>query len=588
MSEVWVKRSKAKEEDIRAAAEALNVSGRIAAMFVDRNVHSLQEAQAFTNPSLEQLLDPFLMQDMQRAVDRLCEALDKNEKILVYGDYDVDGTTAVTVVYDFLSKQGAVCDYYIPDRYLEGYGFSFKAVEWAVKEGFQLIITLDCGIKDGQKIDAAQATGIDVIVCDHHNPEELPKAYAVLNAKRTDCNYPFKGLSGCGVGFKLLQALAIQRGISMDEVYGYLDLLTISIGADIVPLVGENRVMAYFGLQLLQNPTRPGIMAMLKVAKWSKTTMSISDVVFVLAPRINAAGRMLSGKAAVALLLSDNEEVATVLAEQIEKNNADRKSVDREITIASKELVEQDAFYQSSFTTVVRKEGWHKGVVGIVASRLVETYYKPAIVLTEHEGMLSGSARSIAGFDLYEALGECQDLLEQYGGHAMAAGLSLKPAMFEAFRQRFDEVAARTFQFQYPVPTVEYDYDIEMSAVSQALVQTIDRLGPFGPENMRPTFFCQQIMDSGYSKKIGKEFLHAKFSLVQNEGDRRIDAVGFNMAQWVDVLQEGQKVDMIFTVELNEFKGNTYLQLHVRSIRLSAHNGLLEQQFNPSVSLPSS
>jgi single-stranded-DNA-specific exonuclease len=577
MSEVWVKRSKAKEEDIRAAAAALNVSGRIAAMFVDRNVHSLEQAQAFTNPSLEQLLDPFLLQDMQGATNRLCEALDKNEKILVYGDYDVDGTTAVTVVYDFLSKQGAVCDYYIPDRYLEGYGFSFKAVEWAVKEGFQLIITLDCGIKDGQKIDAAQAAGIDVIVCDHHNPEELPKAYAVLNAKRTDCAYPFKGLSGCGVGFKLLQALAIQRGIAMNEVYGYLDLLTISIGADIVPLVGENRVMAYFGLQLLQNPARPGIRAMLKVAKWSKTSMSISDVVFVLAPRINAAGRMLSGKAAVALLLSDNEEEATALAEQIEKNNADRKSVDREITIASKELVEQDAFYQASFTTVVRKEGWHKGVVGIVASRLVETYYKPAIVLTEHEGMLSGSARSIAGFDLYEALGECQELLEQYGGHAMAAGLSLKPAMFESFRQRFDEVAARAFQFEHPVPSVEYDYEIDLPAVSLALVQTIERLGPFGPENMRPTFFCQQIMDSGYSKKIGKELLHAKFSLLQNEGDRRIDAVGFNMATWVDVLQQGQKVDMIFTVELNEFKGNTYLQLHVRSIRLSAPNSLLEQ-----------
>lgn len=588
MSEVWVKRSKATDEKIRATATSLNVSARIAAMFVDRNVHSMEEALAFTNPSLNQLLDPFLMQDMQRAVDRLCEALDKNQKILIYGDYDVDGTTAVTVVYDFLSKQGAVCDYYIPDRYLEGYGFSFKAVEWAVQEGFDLIITLDCGIKDGKKIDAAQAAGIDVIVCDHHNPEELPKAYAVLNAKRIDCAYPFKGLSGCGVGFKLLQALAIQRGISFGEVEGYLDLLTISIGADIVPLVGENRVMAFFGLQLLQNPTRPGIKAMLKVAKWSKTSMSISDVVFVLAPRINAAGRMLSGKAAVALLLSDNEEEATELAEQIEKNNSERKSVDKEITIASKELVEQDAFYRSSFTTVVRKEGWHKGVVGIVASRLVESYYKPAIVLTEHEGMLSGSARSIAGFDLYEALGECQGLLEQYGGHAMAAGLSLKPAMFEAFRQRFDEVAARTFQFQHPVPTVEYDYEIELSAISQALVQTIDRLGPFGPENMRPTFFCQQMMDSGYSKKIGKEFLHAKFSLVQNEGDRRIDAIGFNMAQWIDALHEGQKVDMIFTVELNEFKGNTYLQLHVRSIRLSAPKDLHEELLNPSVSLPSS
>jgi single-stranded-DNA-specific exonuclease len=569
MVEKWIKRSRASREDILSVAEKIGVSERVAALFVDRNVFSPEEAKAYTNPSLEQLLDPFLMQDMDKAVNRLQSALKNGQKILVYGDYDVDGTTAVTVVFDFLKNAGADCDYYIPDRYLEGYGFSFKAVEWAIENGFHLIITLDCGIKDGKKIEAAQSAGIDVIVCDHHNPEELPPAYAVLNAKRTDCAYPFKGLSGCGVGFKLLQALAIRTHIPMGRVYEYLDLLTISIGADIVPLVGENRVMAYYGLQLLQKPKRPGIKAMLEVAKWSRNSMSISDVVFILAPRINAAGRMLSGKAAVALLLAGQEEEAFALAQQIEKNNADRKTVDKEITIASKELVDQDAFYQSSFTTVVKKEGWHKGVVGIVASRLVETYYKPAIVLTEHNGMLSGSARSIAGFDLYEALGQCEGLLEQYGGHAMAAGLSLKPELFDAFRQRFDEVAAKTFQFEYPTPVVEYDYELELSAVSLPLVQTIERLGPFGPENMRPTFLSTQVMDSGYSKKVGKELNHAKFSFIQNDGERRLDAVGFHLGEWIDVIKSGQKVDIVYTIELNEFKGNTYLQLQVRSIRLA-------------------
>ena len=566
----WISKKLPDEQLVSDFSKELTISPVLTSLLVQRGISDFESAKCFFRPDLNQLLDPFLMKDMEKAVDRLQEALEAGQKILVYGDYDVDGTTAVTLVYSFLKKIGADCDYYIPDRYLEGYGFSFKSVDFAKENGFDLIITLDCGVKDAAKVDKANEYGIDVIICDHHNPGELPKAYAVLDPKRPDCDYPYKGLSGCGVGFKMLQGWCRKQEVSEDILFEYLDLLTISIGADIVPLTGENRILATMGLKILENSRRPGIQAMLEHAKFQKSELTITDVVFILAPRINAAGRMFSGKQAVDLLLAEDTEVAKTVSKSVEGNNNDRREVDKVITIEAMQMVHQDPFYLNSFSTVVRNEGWHKGVVGIVASRLVEEFYKPAIVLTEIDGKLAGSARSIPGIDLYEVLGQCQDLLEQYGGHAMAAGLSMSPSKFDAFRERLDKIIETQLHSVRPKPFIEYDQEIKLADINDRFFKHLSMFAPFGPDNMKPIFLARNLRNAGATRAVGETFKHLKLSVYEGEmRDKKMDGIGFDLGGWADPIAQNTPIDILFTVEENVWQGQRSLQLNVKDIRFS-------------------
>ena len=570
MNKNWLKKKSVDREKSAELAESLGVSPILSDLLVARGISTFDEAKTFFRPDLNDLHDPFLMKDMDKAVGRLSSALEAGEKILVYGDYDVDGTTAVTVVFGFLKKQGASCDYYIPDRYTEGYGFSFKSVEWAAENGFDLIITLDCGIKDGAKVARANELGIDVIVCDHHNPSELPPAFAVLDPKRPDCSYPDKGLSGCGVGFKFMQAICIARQLPFDELFQYLDLLTISIGADIVPLVGENRILAYHGLAQMAAGQRPGVQAMLEQAQRKKTDLTITDVVFIIAPRINAAGRIFSGKQAVQLLLSDSIEEAMVISASVEENNNTRRALDKGITVEALQQVENDAFYQTSFSTVVHNEGWHKGVIGIVASRLVDTYYKPTIVLTSTNGKLAGSARSIAGIDMYEALGQCTDLLEQYGGHTMAAGLSMELENFEAFRIKFDGVIAEMLNHQHSMPYIEYDHEVTLEDMNAKFYRILNQFAPFGPDNMRPVFRANGLVNARFSKPVGETGSHMKLHLCHPDNPHKtFDGIGFDLGHWGEGILQGKPIDVLFSLEENDFQGRVTLQMNVKDIRYS-------------------
>lgn len=571
MEKIWNKKAIDSPDKVSLLSKELGITELIAKLLVNRGIDTFVKARDFFRPSLEHLHDPFLMKDMDKAVERLTEAVHQGHKILVYGDYDVDGTTAVTLVFSFLKSIGVPCDYYIPDRYTEGYGFSFAGVDFAFENGFSLIITLDCGIKDGAKVDYAKTKGIDVIICDHHNPGQIPDAVAVLDPKRLDCNYPYKGLSGCGVGFKLVHAFCIQHDLEVTNLLKNLDLLTISIGADIVPLTDENRILAYFGLQKLSEEKRPGIAAMLEEAKFVKQEMTITDVVFQLAPRINAAGRIFSGKQAVELLLSDNYEEAAQLSKALEANNTTRKGLDKSITIHAKEIVDNDTFYDQSFTTVVRSDTWHKGVVGIVASRLVEQYYKPTIVLVETEEKLSGSARSIPGIDLFDALGECSHLLEQFGGHTMAAGLSLKPENFDAFRQKFDDAVAKMLGNIRPLPYEEYEAEINFEDITEKFVRILNQFAPFGPENMKPSFLIRNVQNARFTKTVGADNSHLKLHAKQT-GETKIEmnGIGFNLGVWADHIVQGKKkVDILCTIEENEWNGNTTIQLNLKDVRLS-------------------
>jgi single-stranded-DNA-specific exonuclease len=572
MEKNWLPLSPPDETSTQRLITELGVPRRIAELLVRRNISTFELAKTFFRPSLGELHDPFSMTDMVKAVERLSAALEQGERILVYGDYDVDGTTAVSLMVKFLAECHASVSYYIPDRYLEGYGFSTRGVDFAVENECSLIVTLDCGIKDTETVRYANSKGIDVIICDHHKPETLPPAFAILNPKRPDCSYPYKGLSGCGVGFKLLQALCIRREWPLEQLYVHLDLLTISIGADIVPLDGENRILAHYGLQLLNQPDsrRPGVSAMLEQAGRKKTDLTISDVVFILAPRINAAGRIFSGKQAVELLLSGDAATAAALSPALEENNNTRRLLDKEITREALEMVEADAFYEASFATVVHKEDWHKGVVGIVASRLVETYYKPAIVLSLNDGKLSGSARSIPGIDLYEALNQCQDLLVQFGGHTMAAGLSLLPEHFTDFRHRFDAVVAGMLENRHPVPVTSYESELYLSDIHPKFWSLLRQFAPFGPENMKPVFRSNGLIDAGNTGAVGSDGKHLKVHLKQAEQPEvAFYGIAFEMGQWAEHLKKGGAVDVLYTVDENHWNGRMSLQIQVRDIRPS-------------------
>ncbi len=570
MKKNWKPKPNPPATTVETLQREVSISHRVATLLAQRGIHSFDEAREFFRPDLSQLHDPFLMKDMDRAVERLSEAIHNNERILVYGDYDVDGTTAVTMVYSFLNKMGVTCLYYIPDRYSEGYGFSMKGVDFANENKCSLIITLDCGVRDGVKIDYARSLGVDVIICDHHQPAELPNAAAVLDPKRPDCKYPYKGLSGAGVGFKLLQGLCIQQSIDSTVLMECLDLVTISIGADIVPLTGENRILAFHGLKLLQETKRAGIAAMLLKAGFRKPALTITDVVFIIAPRINAAGRIFSGQEAVALLLSENEDAALPLSAAIEEYNATRKGLDKEITAQAIEKIKLDEFQQESLSTAVFGESWHKGVVGIVASRLVETFYKPTIVLVSDGEKMAGSARSIDGIDLFECLSECEEHLIQFGGHTMAAGLSLQAVNFIPFRNRFDEVVRRKLDNVRPEPSIDYDTEIDFEEITPKFFRILSQFEPFGPENLSPVFMARNVRNTGFTRTVG-DGSHLKLHVHQlHRPEISMEGIGFNLGHWAAPLKGNEIVDLLFSIDENTWNGKTTLQLAVKDIQKAA------------------
>ncbi|MEM8846287.1 MAG: single-stranded-DNA-specific exonuclease RecJ [Bacteroidota bacterium] len=560
----WTLKPNPSSEEVNALSESLKVDKLIAHLLLQRGISNYEEAKKFFRPSLEDIHSPFLMKDMDKAVERIERATETVENILVYGDYDVDGTTSVALVSSFLKETYANVATYIPDRYSEGYGVSFQGIDFASDNDFTLIIALDCGVKAIDKVKYANEKGIDFIICDHHRPGEiLPEAVAVLDPKREDCGYPYKELCGCGVGFKLIQALAEKRGETIDDLVPYLDLVATAIAADIVPMTGENRVLAYHGLQVINSAPRTGIKAIFGQLK--KKVLTISDVVFVIAPRINAAGRMKHGGYAVQLLVEEDLEAAQKWAGEIEQFNMDRRQLDQEITeealLQIKENSEEDRF-----TSVVYDENWHKGVIGIVASRLTETYYRPTLVFTKSGDKLAASARSVKGFDVYNALDACSEHLEQFGGHKYAAGLTLLEEQYEKFKLQFESVVSSTIDTTLLEPEISIDAQIELSQITPKLYRILKQFAPFGPGNMTPVFITSQVQDTGYGKCVGENENHLKASVKQN-GSLPISAIGFNLGNCKDKITNNKSFDIVFSLDENEWNGNVSLQLKLRDIR---------------------
>lgn len=548
-----------------ALQQSLKINPALCSILVQRGFDDFEKSKDYFRPQLAHLHDPWLMKDMDKAVARITSAFEKKEKILVFGDYDVDGTTSVACMYKFLCKiyDPALLDFYIPHRYREGYGVSKMGIDFAKENNFSLIISLDCGIKSVDLIRYAKDTGIDFVVCDHHLPDaELPPAAAILNPKQQDCTYPYKELCGCGVGFKLITALASELNIDEEHYYCYLDLVATAIAADIVPMTGENRVLAYYGLEKINNNPNPGIKALVHLGGIQKK-LSINNVVFVIAPRVNAAGRMDDAKKAVQLFVEDNYEQALAYAEMLHSDNTDRKEADSSITAEALEIINADPALQHKKTTVVFKQHWHKGVVGIVASRLIETYYRPTVVLTESGGIATGSARSVPGFNLYEAIHACREYLLGYGGHFAAAGLSLLPGQVEAFAGKFEETVAATIPPHLLIPEIIIDTEISFTDLTQHFYNIICQMEPFGPENMRPVFIARNVLDTGYSKIVKEQ--HLRFVVKQDKYS--ITGIGFNLAHKFDLLKS--PVDIVFTLDENDWNGNTTLQLKVIDLQPS-------------------
>jgi len=545
-------------------AGALNINARLATLLVQRGIENFEESRNFFRPDISRLHDPYLMMDMEIAVHRLSAAMQAGEKILVYGDYDVDGATSVTLFYGFLSKIYPNLDYYIPDRYNEGYGVSWQSIDWAQENGFTLIVTLDCGIKSVDKVKEAKLRGIDFIICDHHRPgEELPEAIAVLDPKRNDCLYPYKELTGCGVGFKLLQALCTFQKIDPATLFDYLDLLVISIAADIVPITGENRILAYYGLKRLNASPRIGVKALIQIAGITGT-MDITNVVFGLSPRINAAGRIKHAREAVKLLLSEVEEEAQEFALEINKHNTDRRTFDSSITLEALSMIENDIWFADAKSTVLYKEDWHKGVIGIVASRCIEHYHRPTIILTQSHGKATGSARSVPGFDVYEAIEECADLLEQYGGHTFAAGLTLPLENIEPFKVRFNEIVSSRILPDQMIPVIQIDMDLELEFATSKFYNILRQMGPFGPGNMTPVFASTNVTLAG--KPVIMKEKHLKFD-VKQDGSQAFTAVGFGMAHFYPDLANGKPFSICYQLEENNFRDKKTLQLFLKDIK---------------------
>ena len=560
----WTLKPKPNPEKTKALKEALNVDENVATLLVQRGIETYDDAKTFFRPSFDDLHDPFLMKDMDKAVARIELALANNENIMVYGDYDVDGTTSVALMSSYLkTKQDNILTY-IPDRDDEGYGVSYKGIDFASDNDLTLIIALDCGVKAINKIAYAKERGIDFIICDHHRPsEKLPNAVAVLDPKRNDCNYPYKELCGCGVGFKLIQALASKKGKTLEDLTEYLDLVATAIGADIVPITGENRVLAYFGLQVINNSPRTGFKAILKQVK--KEELTITDVVFIIAPRINAAGRMKHGNHAVTLLTETDINFAAECAADIEQFNTDRREADKRITEEALKQIENNN-EEEGFTTVVYDESWHKGVIGIVASRLTETYYRPTLVFTKSGNKLAASARSVKGFDVYNALQECSEYLEQFGGHKYAAGLTLKEENYKAFKQAFENVVSKTIDKNLLTPEISIDCKLELNQIDNKLMRIIKQFAPFGPGNMTPVFMSDNLQDSGYSKRVGEDKSHLRITVTQN-GMNNITGIGFGMGDKFHLIENKQLFKAAYTIDENVWNGNTSIQLKLKDIK---------------------
>ena len=551
----------------RLAAE-VGIDRVLAELLVKRGVETFEQARAFFRPSLDGLHDPFLMKDMDAAVERLHTAISGGEKILVYGDYDVDGTTAVSLVYSYIRRFTDKVDFYIPDRYDEGYGVSIKGIDWAAEGGFKLIITLDCGIKATDKVEYARSRGVDMIICDHHLPEErLPAAVAVLDPKREDCDYPFDDLSGCGVGFKLVQAYSMKYGIDFESLIPLLDLLVVSIASDLVSMVGENRILAHFGLKQLNSSPCNGLLALINLCKIDPGHITIDDIVFKIGPRINAAGRMDSGRYAVQLLTASDIQSAMRIGEKINQSNNERKSIDREITKEALEMVQNGQSLSKGNATIVYNPRWNKGVVGIVASRLVEAYYRPTVVLTKSNGFVTGSARSISGFDLYEAIESCADLLENFGGHVYAAGLTMKEENLEEFARRIDAFVEKHVNDNMLTPVVQVDARLDFSQITPKFFRILKQFQPFGPGNHNPVFMTENVYDAGTGRMVGAGGMHLKLDLVQEtQYFHPIPAIAFNMSQFYDYIREGNPFDVCYTIVENYYRGNSSIQLRIRDL----------------------
>ena len=560
----WTIKPKPEQSKIDALADALKVDDLVAQLLLQRGISNYDEAKKFFRPELSDLHDPFLMKDMNVAVERIEKAISDNENILIFGDYDVDGTTAVALFSSYLSSYYPNVATYIPDRYTEGYGISTQGIDFGEDNGFSLIIALDCGVKAVDKVAYAKEKSIDFIICDHHRPgDQLPDAIAVLDPKRQDCDYPYDELCGCGVGFKLVQALASKNGETIDDLLPYSDLVATAIGADIVPMTGENRVLAYHGLKVINSNPRIGFQAIINQTK--KTKLTITDVVFIIAPRINAAGRMKHGQHAVNLLTETDFERATKFAAEIEKFNYDRRELDQEITTEALAQIEAND-EKGGFTSVVYKDTWHKGVIGIVASRLTETYYRPTLVFTKSGDKLAASARSVKGFDVYNALQGCADCIEQFGGHKYAAGLTLLEEQYETFKEQFEKVVSETIDPALLTPEITVDAILELKKITPKLMRIIHQFAPFGPGNMTPIFMAENMKDIGYAKGVGQEEKHLKLSVTQN-GSVPIGAIGFNLGEKLPLVKNNQTFDAVFSLDENEWQGKVSLQLKLRDIR---------------------
>ena len=567
----WTLKPKPEPAKVEALQNTLQVDAITASLLVQRGIETYNDAKHFFRPSLDDLHDPFLMKDMDKAVARIEKAIDSDENILVYGDYDVDGTTSVALVSSYLKTKTENVATYIPDRYDEGYGVSYKSIDFAHDNDFSLIIALDCGIKAIDKIAYAKEKTIDFIICDHHRPgSELPEAVAVLDPKRDDCNYPYKELCGCGVGFKLVQALASKEGESIEDLIVYLDLVATAIGADIVPITGENRALAYFGLQVINENPRMGFKAIIQQIK--KETLSITDVVFTIAPRINAAGRMKHGNHAVTLLMETDYNLATQYAVDIDQFNTDRRETDRRITEEALNQIEEQE-EQKGFTTVVYHETWHKGVIGIVASRLIETYYRPTLVFTKSGDKLAASARSVKGFDVYNALEACSEYIEQFGGHKYAAGLTLREEQYEGFKQKFEEVVSNTIDKAMLTPEINVDTEINISDITPKFYRILKQLAPFGPGNMTPVFMTSNLKDTGYGKCVGEDDKHLRITVTQPfdcaQGDTtdKIVCIGFGLGDKLDLVSNKKPFKTVYSIDENHWNGKVSLQLKLRDIK---------------------
>jgi single-stranded-DNA-specific exonuclease len=565
----WILKPKGDEEVIKLLSDQLEIHPVLANLLTQRGIDTVEKAKSFFIPNLSDLHDPFLMKDMDLAVDRLIKAFQNNEKVLIYGDYDVDGTTAVSLLYSFLRKRYNNISFYIPNRYDEGYGISFKGIDFAAQQKFDLVIALDCGIKAVEKIAYANKKNIDFIICDHHLPgDTIPNAVAVLDPKRNDCLYPFKDLSGCGVGFKLLQAFCQKQNIPLEQLFQYLDLVAVSIASDIVPIIGENRIIAHFGLKKLNENPIIGLKALKDIARVGQTKLNINDIVFKIGPRINAAGRIENGTKAVELLTSETDAEARRHARDIDECNEDRKSLDQKIFQEAVEMIEKDELYKDKKTTVLFNQNWHKGVIGIVASRLIEYYYRPTIILTQSNGMVNGSARTVDGFDLYNAIDKCGHLLENYGGHMFAAGLSLKPEKLYTFIETFENIVSSTITDELLIPHIEIDDVLEFKDIDARFFKILHKFEPFGPGNMTPVFASYNVYDTGSGRTVGKNEEHLKLDLKQESCKNFFfPAIGFNLGYKVGELIHTKKFNICYSIDKNEFMNKESLQLRIRDIQ---------------------